>query len=142
MGDIPRMQVVCSESMSEKHSKNTYLRKNNLNDQFDMFDVIITYELPKESELKKYDIVVYEIDGTLVVHRIVNIEEPNEKHPNERHFLLQGDNVESPDKFPVKYSQMRGIYKGDKIPLWRMLSASPEMLELSFSVRRIFLGSI
>ena len=117
VGDIPRLQVVCSESMSEKHKKNTYLMKNNLNDQFDMFDIIVTHKLPAESELKQYDIVVYEIDDTLVVHRIVNIEEPNEKHPNERYFLLQGDNVESADKFPVKYSQMRAIYRGDKIPL-------------------------
>ncbi len=116
VGNVPRLQVVCSESMSKKHSKNTYLAKNNLHDQFDMFDVIVTYRLPAETELKQYDIVVYEIDDILVVHRIVNIEEPNEKHPNERHFLLQGDNVDSPDKFPVLYSQMRGIYRGEKIP--------------------------
>ena len=113
----PRFQVVASGSMSAKHKKNTYLKENNLNDQFDMFDVIVTHKLPEESELKLYDIVVYETeDGLLVIHRIVGIEEPNEKHPNVRHFLLQGDNVDSPDKFPVLYSQMRGIYRGDKIP--------------------------
>ena len=29
---------------------------------------------------------------------------------------MQGDAVSSPDRFPVLYSQMRGIYKGEKIP--------------------------
>ncbi len=113
--DIPRFQVVASESMSQKNPKNKYLKENNLNDQFDMFDVIVTHKLPAESELKQYDIVVYEVDGILVIHRIVNIEEPNAKHPNERHFLLQGDNVSAPDTFPVLYSQMRAIYRGEKV---------------------------
>ena len=51
-----------------------------------------------------------------VIHRIVGIEEPNEKHPNERQFLLQGDAVENPDRFPVLYSQMQGIYEGERMP--------------------------
>ena len=29
---------------------------------------------------------------------------------------MQGDAVEAPDRFPVKYEQMRGIYRGEKIP--------------------------
>ena len=50
------------------------------------------------------------------MHRIVGIEEPNTYHPNEKYFLMQGDAVGSPDRFPVLYSQMKGIYKGEKIP--------------------------
>ena len=113
---IPSVKIVKSESMAEKHSKNTYLFLNRLDDQFQMFDLVICHHLPPEDELKLYDIVVYERDGVYVIHRIVGIEEPNEKHPNERQFLLQGDAVASPDSFPVLYSQMRGIYKGDRIP--------------------------
>lgn len=116
VGDIPRLQVVSSASMSKKLSSNKYLYQNGLNDQFDTFDVIVTHKLPAEADLKLYDIVVYEVDDLLVVHRIVGIEEPNDKHPNERHFLLQGDNVENPDRFPVRYSQMKGIYRGKRIP--------------------------
>ena len=67
--------------------------------------------------MKLYDIVVYEVYDNLVIHRIVQIEEPNEKHPNERYFLLQGDDVHYPDKFPVKYKQMKGIYKGERVPM-------------------------
>lgn len=113
---IPILRVVYSDSMSAKYEKNTYLYENNLNNQFARFDVVVTYQLPKEEDLKLYDIVVYEVDNTLLIHRIVGIEEPNEKHPNERHFLLQGDLVEMPDKFPVRYSQMRAIYRGQHIP--------------------------
>lgn len=116
VGKMPTLQVVQSASMSEKHNKNTYLIENNLNDQIKTFDVILTYALPAEEELKLYDIVVYEVDNVLLIHRIVGIEEPNEKHPDERYFLLQGDNVENPDRFPVRYNQMKGIYRGQRIP--------------------------
>ena len=102
--------------MSKKHENNTYLFENNLNDQFQTFDMILTYKIPPEEDLQLYDIVVYEVDGGLVVHRIVGIIEPNEFHPNERHFLLQGDAVETPDRFPVRYNQMQAIYRGKRIP--------------------------
>ena len=82
-----------------------------------MFDVVVLHELPKEEDLQLYDIVVYEhISGALLIHRIVGIEEPNESHPNERHFLLQGDAVHYPDSFPVRYSQMKSIYRGERVP--------------------------
>ena len=52
----------------------------------------------------------------MIVHRIVEIEEPNEAHPDCRHFRLQGDAVDSPDRFPVLYEQMRAIYRGERTP--------------------------
>ncbi len=116
VGDIPVMRVVQSGSMSKKYEKNKYLFDNNLNDQIQTFDIIVTEKLPDEFDLKVYDIVVYEVDDVLVVHRIVKIEEPNEKHPDCRWFTLQGDNVQYPDKTPVYYSQMRAIYNGNRIP--------------------------
>ena len=115
-GNIPTLRVVQSESMSAKYEKNEYLFKNNLNDQFSRFDIVITYQLPKEEDLKLYDIVVYEVDNTLLIHRIVGIEEPNEKHPNERWFVLRGDANKQADEFPVKYSQMKSIYRGERVP--------------------------
>ena len=115
--DVPfSFKVVKSESMATQHEDNTYLSRNELNDQIQMFDLIVTYDLPKEEDLDLYDIVVYEINDTMVIHRIVGIEEPNEKHPDERYFLLQGDANEIPDRFPVLYSQMRGIYQGTRVP--------------------------
>lgn len=114
--NAPTFRVVLTSSMEKKNEKNKYLFENNLNNQISSFDLITTYKIPDENDLKLYDIVVYEVDGILIVHRIVGIEEPNAQHPNERHFLMQGDAVGAPDRFPVLYSQMKGIYKGEKIP--------------------------
>ncbi len=114
--NLPSLKVVRTSSMEEKYQGNKYLFENNLNDQIATFDLIVTHKLPGEFELKLYDIVVYEVENTLIVHRIVGIEEPNEKHPNERYFLLQGDNLESADRFPVHYSQMKAIYRGERVP--------------------------
>ncbi|MBE6021078.1 MAG: hypothetical protein E7228_04995 [Clostridiales bacterium] len=113
---IPSLKVVQSASMATKDEANTYLYENDLNDQIQVFDVIITRHLPEEEDLQLYDIVTYKQDDMNIVHRIVGIEEPNAKHPHCRHFLLQGDAVKNPDQFPVLYSQMQGIYKGERIP--------------------------
>lgn len=114
--DIPVWRVVNTGSMSEKNPKNEYLFDDEVNDQIQAFDLICTEKLPAEHELKLYDIVVYEMDDVLVVHRIIGIEEPNAAHPNERYFRLQGDAVDTPDRFPVRYEQMRAIYNGERIP--------------------------
>ena len=113
---VATYRVVMTSSMETKNKDNKYLFTNDINDQISAFDLIAIYKMPAEEDLQLYDIVVYDIDGVMVVHRIVGIEEPNDKHPNERHFLLQGDAVGSPDRFPVRYSQMKGIYRGEKIP--------------------------
>ena len=114
--NVPTLKVVSSSSMANKNEKNDYLFENNLNNQFNTFDLIAVYKAPKEEDIKLYDIVVYEIDGYLVIHRVVGIEEPNERHPNERWFSLQGDAISQTDRFPVKYSQIKAIYKNEKVP--------------------------
>lgn len=115
--NIPTFKVVCSDSMSRIHKKNEFLKANKLTNQLDRFDLILTYKKPKEEDLKLYDIVVYEQDDKLmVVHRIVGIEEPNSSHPYDRYFLCQGDANEIPDKFPVRYSQIKAIYKDERVP--------------------------
>ncbi len=115
-GSVPAPRVVLSDSMSYKNKANAYLEQNNLNDQFDTFDLILTHELPNEFELELYDVVVYEIESDLVVHRIIEIEEPNAEHPEHRLFRLRGDAVKYSDEHAVKYSQMKSVYRGEKIP--------------------------
>ncbi len=112
---VPTLSVVKSSSMAYKNEKNDYLFQNFLNDQFKTFDLVLLYKLPAEEDLKLYDVVLYEIDGTPIIHRIVGIEKPNDKH-SDYYFLLQGDALENPDRFPVYYHQMRGIYRGEHIP--------------------------
>ncbi len=114
--NTPTLRAVLSDSMSKKLDGNDYLTVNGIDNQFQMYDMILTYKVPDEFELKLYDVVVYEVDEKLIVHRIVAIEEPNALHPNHRHFTLQGDAVGNIDRYPVLYSQMRGIYRGEKIP--------------------------
>lgn len=116
VGDLPVPKVVLSSSMAFQNDKNTYLKENGLNDQFDRFDLILTRELPDEFALERYDIVVYDYHGTLIIHRIIDIEEPNEKHPGHRQFLLRGDAAWYSDDYPVTYEQMLAIYRGEKIP--------------------------
>ena len=116
VGDIPELKVVKSSSMSYKNPKNGYLFKNSLDDQIAMFDLIVLHRVPEEKNIELYDIVAYERDGDLILHRIVGIEEPSDKHPEARYFLLQGDAVDYHDKFPVLYQDIRGIYEGEKLP--------------------------
>ncbi len=112
LGSVPVFRVVNSDSMSKKHEKNKYLTENNLNDQFDTFDLIITYDVPKEEDLKLYDVVVYKYKDVLIVHRIVDIVTVG----NETHYVLKGDAEEYADSLPVDYSQMVAIYRGEHIP--------------------------
>ncbi|MCQ2742824.1 MAG: hypothetical protein MJ239_05970 [Bacilli bacterium] len=116
INNIGSVKVVVSESMSQKNEKNTYLFDNNLDNQFDMYDLVIVNALPQENELKLYDVVVYEKEGIEIIHRIVAIEEPNAFHPNDRWFTLKGDANTTPDVSPVVYSQMKAIYSSHKIP--------------------------
>ena len=115
VGDTPIVKVVKSGSMATVYEKNEYIVKNNLTNQIKRYDLITLFKLPEENDLKVYDVVMYETNGICVIHRIVAIEEPDEKH-SERYFLLQGDANQYPDKFPVKYSQMLGIYKNNRVP--------------------------
>ena len=116
VGAIPQLKVVSSTSMAYKYEGNKYLFDNQIDNQLQMFDVVVAHQLPDQMDLKLYDIVVYEVDNVLLIHRIVGIEEPNASHPNERHFLMQGDAVQYPDKFPARYDQMRAIYRDIRVP--------------------------
>ncbi|MBE7091233.1 MAG: hypothetical protein E7363_04895 [Clostridiales bacterium] len=116
VGKIPTIKVVETGSMESKHPDNHYLFEKGINDQIHTFDAILLHELPAEDELKLYDIVVYETRGYYIIHRIVDIEEPNERHPNERWFVLRGDANKQADDFPVTYKQMKSIYRGKRLP--------------------------
>lgn len=113
---VPTIRVVKSDSMSGKRESNTYLYENDLNDQFQMFDLILTYKMPEESELQLYDIVVYKYDeDTMIIHRIIAIDPPNESHDC-YYYTLRGDNNSLSDSTKVTYDQMLGIYRGERVP--------------------------
>ena len=114
--DFPSLKVVKSDSMSYKNKLNTYLFTNDLNDQFDTYDLVLTEKIPDEFDLELYDVIVYDRNGTAIIHRIVEIIEPDETHPDHRYFRTQGDAVSSPDGSLVFYDQMIGIYRGERVP--------------------------
>lgn len=115
VSSIPSLKVVKSGSMSEKHEYNSYLVENDLNDQMQMFDIIVSHTPPKEDDIKLYDVIVYERDGDLIVHRVVKILEPDEEGEG-RLFYTRGDANKKNDILPVEYDQIRGIYRGERIP--------------------------
>ncbi|MBQ7322125.1 MAG: hypothetical protein IJW99_08515 [Clostridia bacterium] len=110
------LKVVRSGSMAVKNDSNKYLVNKQLDNQIQLFDLIVTAPLPAENELRLYDIVVYRnVKDELIVHRIVAIEEPNEDHPDEYRFVLRGDaNIHS--DAPIGYDQMCSIYTGTHMP--------------------------
>jgi len=113
--NLASLKVVKSESMSKAHKDNDYIENHNLNDQFQMFDLIVTHPLPAEEDIELYDIIVYERDGDLIIHRVVYIDEPDDSSDS-RLFYFRGDAVKDNDDTPVEYDQMRGIYRGKRIP--------------------------
>lgn len=116
LGQTPVFRVVNSDSMSKQNPKNKYLFENDLGNQFDTFDLIITYEIPPEDELELYDIVVYKLDDMYIIHRIIEIQPPDSSHPNATYYRLQGDAEARADMLPVTYDQMIAIYRGQRVP--------------------------
>ena len=114
--EMSSMKVVQSSSMAKKHEKNTYLI--GVDNQVQAFDMVKIHPVPEASKLQLYDVIMYRsIDDTLVLHRIVKIEEPNQYHPTEYWYTTQGDAVEYPDGRVVQYSQILGIYQNERIPM-------------------------
>lgn len=113
--NMAALKVVQSGSMATKHKDNTHL--DGVDNQVQLFDLIVVQPLPDEKELQVNDIVLYEVDGELILHRIVEIEEPNATHPDCRWFTTQGDAVGHPDQGPVGYVQMKAIYRNQSIPM-------------------------
>ena len=117
VSDVPVLRVVTSGSMREKHESNRYLFENALDDQIKTHDLIVTHPLPPVEEIKLYDILVYESNDTLIIHRVIEIEPPNRYHPDEPMFRLQGDANAYADPILVSYDQLRGIYRGQRVPI-------------------------
>ena len=102
-----------SSSMSYKNEDNKYLYENNLENQFSKNDIIIVDKLPNENDLKLYDVILYEKNNILIIHRIVEIRTSPD---GTKRYVTQGDANNKPDNKEVLYTQMRGIYTNKKIP--------------------------
>ena len=109
--------VVASGSMSKKHESNLYLNENNLNNQFNKYDMIVIEKVDNPWDLKKYDVISYINDeGINVIHRIVDIDINTN---GELVFTTRGDanSFEAVDKFKPTINDIKGRYINKNIPL-------------------------
>lgn len=102
------IMVVASGSMSEKNDENNYLFENQLNNQFQTYDIIILEKVKSSEDLKLYDVIAYVNDEDItVIHRIIDIE--NGK------YETRGDANDATDKYHPTYSDVIGRYTGKRI---------------------------
>lgn len=105
------LMVVASGSMSEKHEENNYLFENQLNNQFQTYDIIILEKVDSFEELELYDVIAYLNDEEInVIHRIIEIDKDNGK------YVTRGDANDATDKYHPTHSDVIGRYTGVRIP--------------------------
>lgn len=106
------MMVVASGSMSKRNSSNGYLDTENLNNQFNTYDIIFIEKVDKVSQLEKYDVIAYIDDnGTNVIHRIIGIEIIN----GEVRYTTRGDSNNTNDAYKPRFEDVIGVYTDKKI---------------------------
>lgn len=111
--------VISTGSMSKKNDANDYLFENNLNNQFNAYDIIGVSKYENDQAVKQYDVIAYKnIDGTIIVHRVIEIKEVNGQNV----FITRGDaNNTSDTNFQYQnyltFDNIIGYYNGTRIPL-------------------------
>lgn len=103
--------AVASPSMSQKNSANPYLA--DINDQFDMYDIIMLEDVRSDGDLGMYDVIAYVNDeGVNIIHRIVGTENTS----SGLRYITRGDYNNTDDKYHPSVDDVLGKYTGDKVP--------------------------
>lgn len=116
LGDTTAI-VVASGSMSQKNEANTYLVENNLNNQFNTYDIIEIKKYNSQDDVKQYDVVAFKnADGTVIIHRIVSLNVVE----GETCYLTRGDSNNASDNGTqystfLHYSDIVGYYTGNRV---------------------------
>lgn len=106
---IPLLICICFVAGIFKY-KPTAILSDSMKPIYSRGDVVVVEKLSKKelNKLKKYDIIEYILDGTIVAHRIINIE----KHPDGTILITtKGDNNNAADTKKVKAEQVIGKIK-------------------------------
>ena len=115
-GNIPL--VIVSGSMSYKNDANQYLYANHLDDQFQTYDIIVVNPAASPDDIELYDVIAfYSSEGTVVVHRVVEIVDTSEG----KMFVTRGDANKASDANALygdylPYQQVVGEYHGARLP--------------------------
>lgn len=107
------MLTVASGSMSKKNEANPYLDDNNLNNQFQTYDLILVHKV-KESDLKLYDVIAYRNEkNVIIIHRIIKIDNSG----NQVKYYTRGDANNATDDFVPTYKDIVGRYTNQRVPI-------------------------
>ena len=110
--------VIASGSMSEKNKANDYLVTNDLDNQFDTYDIIGLTKYKAQEDIKLYDIVAYKNDKDItIVHRIIDIITLTD---GEVRYNTRGDSNNVSDNNSqyqgyLEYKNIIGYYNGSRI---------------------------
>jgi signal peptidase I len=105
------LMVCASGSMSEKNAANDYLVSENLNNQFQTYDILVLNKVSDESQLKQYDVISYRNDkGINIIHRIIGVNNDN----GVISFTTRGDANNASDIYHPVFKDIIGKYSGKK----------------------------
>ena len=105
------LMVCASGSMSEKNASNDYLVTEDLNNQFQTYDILVLNKVNAESELKVYDVVAYKNDKNVnIIHRIIAVNEEN----GVTSYTTRGDANNASDVYHPVFKDIIGKYADKK----------------------------
>jgi signal peptidase len=105
--------VVATPSMSQKHEVNDYLIENNLNNQFNAYDIIVIEAVDSDDDLKLYDVITFvNPEGRNIIHRIIKIE--TDKDGNVV-YTTRGDYNNTNDSPSSTIANIKGKYTNQRI---------------------------
>lgn len=106
------MMVVGSDSMSYQNEKNDYLKTNNLNDQFETYDILILEKVENYSDLKQYDVIAYKNNkGINIIHRIKEFKVEN----GLKVMVTRGDANNGDDEYKPVFDDVIGRVTSTRI---------------------------
>ena len=104
--------AVASGSMSEKNEANPYLE--NLNNQFDTYDMIVLEKVESPADLQLYDVIAFVNDkGVNIIHRIVGVKNTADG----LRYVTRGDSNNMDDEYNPSFDDVLGEYTDMHIPL-------------------------
>ena len=77
---------------------------NSMKPIFERGDIIVYKKIKNINDIKENDIICYQLDNIKVMHRVIKIENIN----NKKYFTTKGDNLLSNDPLKVKEEQIIG----------------------------------